>query len=76
LGIIAVGLGFAAFFHIFTKEPSTSAQQKEESKQGKGIPWYKWFTNPQFYAVSPLLFIIFFKGADTLSRKSCLENTT
>ena len=56
MGIIAVGVCFAAFFHIFTKEPS--AQQKE-SKEGKRIPWYKWFTNPQFYAVRSIRIVKF-----------------
>ena len=57
LGIIVIGLCFAAFFHIFTREPSTSAQQKEEEAEGKKIVWYKWFTNPQFYAVRYFKFI-------------------
>jgi hypothetical protein len=52
LGVTAVGLLFALFFHLGTREPSTIVEQRREIECGRRIPWYRWFLRPQLYLVS------------------------
>ena len=52
LGVVGVGSFCSLLFHIGTREPSTSSEQKMEKSNGKKLPLYKWFLNPQFYFVS------------------------
>lgn len=51
LGIIALGCLFSLTFHLLTREPSTTSEQKSETARGGKLPWYKWLTKPQFYLV-------------------------
>ena len=51
LGIIALGCLFSLAFHLLTREPNTTSEQKSETARGGKLPWYKWLTKPRFYLV-------------------------
>ena len=53
--VVALGITFSIFFHIFTKEHSQQEEIRLNGRQEGNMKWKDWFKEGQFYIVRRLL---------------------